>query len=103
MADRKARVVRRQQLFHARILKSVAEPNRAAIEHLAANQGHRADRRCRAGHFLAGVEDMRSAFRTINCRADRQTNLIDETCPQKGAVGFAAAFEQQTLDLELEV
>ena len=59
--------------------------------------------RCLANHFLVGVENVGSATRAIDRRADRQADLVDEPGPQKGSVGFTAAFEQQTLDPELAI
>src|SRR5205823_1974143 len=68
---------RRFQGCASAVFEPIAEPNRAALQHLGAHQRHRADR-CRAAGFLvAGVEDTRRALGAIDGGADRQADLVD--------------------------
>ena len=56
-----------------------------------------------AGLRVTGIEHARRALGAAHGRDDDQADLVDEARAQKGAVGAAAAFEQQALDPELAV
>src|SRR5438874_13431176 len=93
----------RAALCTSAVLEPVAEPNHAALQHLGARQGHRADRRRDAGILVTGIEDARRALCSIDGGADRNADLVDQAGPQKGPVRAAAAFEQQAFDPQLAV
>src|SRR5215472_15175399 len=76
----------RAALFTSSVLQPVAQPNRTALQHLAARQSHRGDRRRYPGIAVARVENARRAPRAIDGGADCQTDLVDQPGPQKGPV-----------------
>ena len=76
------------------VLQPVAEPHRAAFQHLTAFQLHRAQRGWRVGLVLAGIEGVGTALRAVHHRADREADLVDQAGPQKRAVRLATALEQ---------
>src|SRR5438105_4407974 len=82
-------------------LDAIAEPNRAALQHLAAFERHRAERCGDARILFSTVEDTRRAFRAVHGRKYGQADLIDEAGTKKGAVRYPAAIYLQTLDAEL--
>src|SRR5215468_8709006 len=83
------------------VLQPIAEPNRAALQYLGTRQGHRGNRRRYAGIPVAGVKDARRTLSSIDSRADRNADLVDQSGPQKGPIRAAAAFEQQALNSQL--
>src|SRR5689334_24312961 len=85
------------------VLHEVAEPDGAAVEHLAAFERHRRDRSALTGIGLRRVEDARRALGTVDGRADDEADLIHQTGTQEGAVGAATTFKQQALHAEIAV
>src|SRR5215469_14343002 len=71
----------RAALFTSSVLQPIAQPNRAALQHLAARQVHRGDGRRYAGIPVARVEDARRARGTIDGGADRKADLVDQPGP----------------------
>src|SRR4051812_8195808 len=85
------------------VLQPIAQPDHAALQHLAAHQRHRADRRRNAGILIAGIENARRAFRSIDGGTDCKTDLVNQAGPQEGPVRATAAFEQQAFEPQLAV
>src|SRR6516164_1650602 len=67
----------RAALFTSSVLQPVTEPNRTALQHLAARQGHRGDRCRYARVAVARIKDARRAFGTVDGGADRKADLVD--------------------------
>src|SRR5207248_1880615 len=82
-------------------LNPVTQPYRAALQHLAARESHRADRGGRAGLCSARVEDARRTLGAVHRGKYRQADLVDEAGAQERTVREAAAVELQALDAEL--
>src|SRR5258707_2092929 len=83
--------------------KLVAEPDAAAVQHLAALQGHGLDWGRYARVLVAGVEDGWRPLGAIDGRKNGKTDFIDKARPKESAVRAAAAFQQQALDPEFPV
>src|SRR5215470_17227780 len=71
----------RAALFTSSVLQPIAQPNRTALQHLAARQGHRCDRRRCAGIPVARVEDARRALGAVDGWANRKADLVDQAGP----------------------
>jgi len=67
--------------FASAIVYPIAQPNRAALQHLAALQLDGANWRCNAGILVARVEDARRASRSIDGGTDRKADLVDQAGP----------------------
>jgi hypothetical protein len=75
------------------LLKFVVEPYHSSLQHLTAFKRHGADRRCCTDFLIMRVEDARRTFSAVDCRENREANLVDQALAQKRAVRNAAAFE----------
>jgi hypothetical protein len=85
----------------SRVLKPIAQQDRAAFQDLAALQRHRGEGSALVGCRFRGIENAWRALRAVHRRANDQVELVDKACPEKGAIDAAASLQQQPLHAEL--